>query len=162
SLVPLGPTEVPGSKGERLTKSGDPFQIVAREFLAASAEAREHVADPDGTPMARIRVRFKAPGMPQEQDAFPSEESQWFVTEKKFHRTVREPMRAAPALITFSAVDRPELVEDFLKPPPSSGARGVARFRYADKSGRPSVFDWPLDGQEGKSVPLPKSDLTVT
>jgi hypothetical protein len=161
SLVPLGQTGAPGSAGDTITKPGDPFQITAKEYLTASAEAREHVPDPDGTPMARIRVRFKGPGMPQEQDAFPSEDSQWFVTEKKFRRTVREPMRAAPAVVTFAAVDRPDLVEDFLKPPAASGSKGVARFRYVDKSGRPRAFDWSLEGQEGKSVTLPESDLSV-
>jgi hypothetical protein len=151
-----------GAGGDVLTKSGDPFQIVAKEFLTASDEAKEHVDSPDGTPMARIRVRFKAPGMPEARDAFPSQDSQWFVTEKKFQRVVREPMRSAPALVTFSAVDRPELVEDFLKPPAAPGARGVARFRYPDKSGQTKSFDWSLNGQEGKSVALPESDLTVT
>ena len=70
-------------------------------------------------------------------------------------------MRGAPALITFSAVDRPELVEDFLEPPATPGKDGVARFRFPDQSGRTRVFDWALDGQQGKSVRLPESDLTV-
>jgi ResB-like family len=162
SLLPTERYESSSAPSETLTRSGDPFQVVAKEYLTASDRAREHVPGPDGTPMARIRVRFKAPGMPQEQDAFPSEDSQWFVTDKKFHRAVREPMRAAPALVTFSTVDRPELVDDFLKPPAASGPKGVARFRYADKAGQTKVFDWPLDGQDGKSVALPDSDLTVT
>ena len=42
------------------------------------------------------------------------------------------------------------------------GTKGVARFRYPDRSGKTRVFDWALDGQEGKSVALPESDLTVT
>jgi hypothetical protein len=151
-----------GAGSETLTGSGDPFRIVVKEYLTASAEAREHIAGPGGTPMARIQVRFKAPGMPEERDAFSSEDSQWFVTEKRFRRVVREPTRGAPALVTFSAVDRPELVEDFLTPPTGSGPRGVARFRYPDRSGRTHTFDWPLDGQEGKSVTLPESELTVT
>ncbi len=67
-----------------------------------------------------------------------------------------------PALLTFSAVDRPELVEDFLKSPAVPGTQGVARFRYADSSGKPRVFDWPLQGNKGKSVALPDSDLSVS
>ena len=63
--------------------------------------------------------------------------------------------------VAFSYVDRPELIEDFLKPPMSSGPRGVARFRYPDRPGKARVFDLPLEGQEGKSIPLPDSDLTV-
>ncbi len=162
SLLPTGRNGIADSPGETLTRSGDPFQIVAKEYLTASAPAKEHVESPDGTPIARIRVRFKAPGMPEERDAFPTEDSQWFVTEGKFFRAVREPMRAAPAVVTFSVVDRPELVEDFLKPPAAAGPKGTARFRYADKAGQIKVFDWPLDGQEGKSVALPDSDLKAT
>ena len=97
--------------------------------------------------------------MPQAQDAFRSEEDHWFATEKKFYRVVRS---QPPALLAFSYVDRPELVDDFLKPPADAGTKGVARFRYPDRSGTDRVFDWALDGQEGKSVTLPESDLTVT
>ena len=170
---PLGMFErvgsvLPGSSvnaTEMPLKSGDPFQpfrLVAKEYYTASAPATEHVEARDGTPMARIRLRFKAPGMPQEQDAFPTEESQWFVTESKFYRAVREPVRGAPALVTFSAVDRPELVEDFLRPPAAAGPKGVARFRYPDKDGKTKVHDWPLDGQAGRTIELPDSDLKVT
>ena len=67
-----------------------------------------------------------------------------------------------PAMLAFSYVDRPELVDDFLKPPADPGTKGVARFRYPDRSGKTRVFDWALDGQEGKSIALPDSDLAVT
>jgi hypothetical protein len=145
---------------EVLSQPGDPFRFVVLEHIPASAPAREHVADPAGAPMARIRLRFKGPGMPQEREAFPSEDDQWFATDRdrKFYRVVRS---GAPALVTFSAVDRPELVEDFLKPP-GGGKDGVARFRYGDRSGRMHVHDWPLDEKAGKSMVLPESDLTVT
>ena len=109
--------------------------------------------------MVRIGLQFKGPGMPEAQDAFRSEEDHWFATEKKFYRVVRS---QPPALITFSSVDRPELVDDFLKPPRRRSQRGFARFRYPDRSGEDRVFDWALDGQQGKSVALPESDLTVT
>ena len=66
-----------------------------------------------------------------------------------------------PALLTFSYVDRPELVEDFLKPPAGGAKGGTARFRYRDRSGASRTFDWVLEGQEGKSIVLPESDLTV-
>jgi hypothetical protein len=71
-------------------------------------------------------------------------------------------MRGAPALVSFSDVDRPELVDDFLKPAMSTSKQGIARFRYADRSGRMRIFDWALAGQAGRSVVLPESDLTVT
>ena len=159
SLVTLG-LAGGGKTEELLTKPGDAFQLVVKEHLPASAPAREHITDPTGSPMARIRLLFKPPGMSEEQDAFPSEDDQWFTTEKKFYRAARAPMRGAPALVTFAAVDRPELVEDFLKPP-TSGKSGVARFRYPDKAGHTRVFDWALEGQQGKSVPLPESNLKV-
>lgn len=147
---------------EVLTRSDDPFRIVAKEFLAASIPATEHVESPSGTPMARIRVLFKAPGMPEARDAFPTDESQWFLTDSRFFKAVREPMRAAPAVVSFSAVDHPDLVKDFLEPPAGNGPRGVARFRYEDSAGKPRVYDWPLDGEVGKTTTLPGSDLAVT
>ena len=110
-----------------------------------------------------IRVRFKAPGMPEERDAFPTEDSQWFVTEKKFYRAVREPMRGAPAVVTFSAVDRPGAGRGLPQAPGRHGRQGrrAVPLRRQGRD-RPRSFDWPLDGQEGKSVALPDSDLTVT
>ena len=135
----------PSSSAEEvLSKPGDPFRFVVKEHLPASAPAVAHVADPDGAPMVRLGLQFKGPGMPQAQDAFRSEEDHWFATEKKFYRVVRS---QPPALMAFSYVDRPELVDDFLKPPPDAGAKGVARFRYQDRSGKTRVFDWALDGQ---------------
>src|SRR5262245_35106322 len=91
-LVSMGTLGLAGSfqaPEEVLSQPGDPFRFVVKEHLPASAPAREHVADPEGSPMARIRLRVQAPAMPQEQDAFPAEDHQWFVTEKKFHRVVR-------------------------------------------------------------------------
>ena len=145
--------------GEVLSKPGDPFQFVVKEHLPASAPAVDHVADPDGSPMVRIGLQFKGPGMPKAQEAFRSEEDHWFGTERKFYRVVRS---QPPAVLAFSYVDRPELVDDFLKPPSNLGTKGVARFRYRDDTRKERVFDWALDDQQGKSVSLPESDLTVT
>lgn len=162
NLVTFGLAGSWGSSQEELTQSGSPFRLVVKRYLAASEKAREHIADPNGTPMARMRLRFKGPGMPREQDALPDEDSQWFVTDRKFYRAVREPMRGAPALITFSVVDRPELVDDFLGCPAVPGTQGVARFRYNDRSGKARVFDLAIAENRGKSVALPESDLTVS
>ena len=109
--------------------------------------------------MAKLQLQFKAPGMPQARDAFADESDQWFKLERRFYRVART--EGMPALVSFAYVDRPELVEDFLKPPMVPGPRGVARFRYADKTGKARVFDQPLEGQEGKTFTLPDSDLTV-
>jgi len=108
--------------------------------------------------MARIQLQVKAPGMPQAREALASEDDQWFKVDRRFYRVARN---VDPALLAFSYVDRPELVDDFLKPPVNAGSHGVARFRYRDKSGRVGVHDLPLEGQEGKTITLPDSDLTV-
>ena len=97
--------------------------------------------------------------MPQAREALASEDDQWFKVDQRFYRDARN---VNPALLAFSYVDRPELVEDFLRPPSSAGPHGVARFRYQQKSGKPGVFDLKLEGQEGKTVNLPDSDLAVT
>lgn len=151
------PAATPG--GEVLSQPGDPFKLVVKEHLPASAPAVVHQADPNGDPMAKIQLQFKAPGMPQARDAFADESDQWFRLERRFYRTART--EGMPALVSFAYVDRPELVEDFLKPPMGGGRRGVARFRYADKAGKARVFDQPLEGMDGKTFALPESDLTV-
>jgi len=159
SLISLGSIGPSRSDGELLSEPGDPFRFVVKEHLPAAVPAWAHVADPDGSPMIRLGLQFKGPRMPKAQDAFESEEDHWFVTEKRFYRVARS---QPPALLTFAHVDRDELVDDFLKPAVSTEAGGVARFRYQDRSGRSRIYDWALGGQQGKSVVLPESDLTVT
>jgi hypothetical protein len=143
-----------------LTTPDDPFRFVVKEFLPASAPVVAHEANSGGVPMARMELQFKGPAMPRAQDAFRSEEDHWFATDKdkKFYRVVRS---QPPAIITFGYVDRAELVEDFLKPPPGGAKGGTARIRYRDRSGAGRTFDWILDGQEGKAITLPDSDLNV-
>jgi ResB-like family len=142
-----------------LTTPGDPFRFVVKEFLPAATLAYAHEADPDGAPMVRLGLEFKGPAMPQAQDAFRSEDEHWFGTEKKFYRVVRS---QPPAVITFAYVDQPTLVDDFLKPASGGAAGHAARFRYRDRSGASRTFDWTIEGQEGKSIVLPESDLSVT
>ena len=123
-----------------MSQPGDPFRFVVKEHLPASVPAVAHVADPDGAPMVRIGLQFKGPGMPQAQDAFRSEDDHWFATETKFYRVVRS---QPPALLAFSYVDRPELVDDFLKPPADREPRGsrgsaitIGRARPGSSTGR--------------------------
>jgi hypothetical protein len=160
SLVSLGTLGSSQSDGEVLSQPGDPFRFVVKEHLPASTGAVAHVADESGSPMIRLDLRLKGPNMPKAQDAFQSEEDHWFVTERKFYRVARSLPPAA--LLTFAYVDRPELVDDFLKPVEAKESGGVARFRYQDRSGQSRTYDWVLSGQTGKSVVLPDSDLTVT
>lgn len=141
-----------------LTRPRDAFQFVVKSHIPASAPAVLHVADPNGMPMAKVRPRFKAPGMPQARDVFPEDAERWFSADNRLYKVVKS---EGPAQFAFLYVDRPEFVEDFLSPPPDAGSLGVARFRYNDRGGKARTLDWPLDGQAGKSVALPDSDLTV-
>ncbi len=61
SLVSLGNLGAWSTAQEPLSKPGDPFQFVVKEHLPASVPAVAHVADPDGAPMARLGLQFKAP-----------------------------------------------------------------------------------------------------
>jgi hypothetical protein len=159
AVATFGLLSPPPDGEENLSRPGMPFQFVVKDHLPASMPGFAHVADPSGSPMIRLGLQIKAPGMAKAQDAFRSEEDHWFTTERKFYRIVRGQL---PALMAFSYVDRPELVDDFLKPPSGGGAKGVARFRYQDRAGKSRAYDWALEGQQGKSVTLPESDLTVT
>jgi hypothetical protein len=142
---------------EVLTREKDPFQFVVKSHIPASIPAVQHVADPSGAPMAKIRPLMKAPGMPQARDVFDADE-RWFESDQRIYKVVRN---QGPAQFVFLYVDRPDLVDDFLNPPLDGGNDGVARFRYSDKAGKPRVYDWKLDGEAGKTVALPDSDLSV-
>ena len=159
SSLTAGRLPTPSRSGEILSQPDDPFRLIVQKYLPAAAPAIHRHADPAGEPMARIQLEFKGPGMPQGRPAFTTLDEQWFELDRRFYRVARGD---APALVAFSYVDRPELVEDFLKPPLDSSPHGVARFRYAGKSGQVLVHDLALEGQEGKTVGLPGSDLKVT
>jgi hypothetical protein len=162
--VTFGAFDEGTDKGEVLTESGDPFQLTVKNHLPASAFAVALEADPNGTPMALIRVKAKPPAMPTPIDVFQGE-GRLFETDKRMYRVSKSrgsgEMGFMPATISFLYVDRPELVEDFLNPPKDPGHDGVARIRYRDKAGKDRVYDWKLDGQDDRTVELPDSDLTV-
>jgi hypothetical protein len=61
SRLPFGGNRSPDVPGETLTRSGEPFRVVAKEYLTASAPAREHVGEADGMPMARSFVPIELP-----------------------------------------------------------------------------------------------------
>ncbi len=145
------PTEV-------LTRPKDPFRFVVKSHIPASIAGVEHVADRSGVPMIKIRPKFKAPGMPQARDVFADDAERWFLADKRLSKVVRS---EGPAQFAFYYVDRPELVEEFLNPPADAGSEGVAQIHYKDKDGKPRTYNWPLDGQSGKTVTLPESELTV-
>jgi hypothetical protein len=140
------------------TTPDDPFRLVIKQYMPASMPAVVHIPDPRGGPMAKIRPRFKGPQMPHAQDVL-SESDRWFVPDRRFHRAAKT---EGPAQFAFLDVDRPELVSDFLHPPRDPGKQGVARIRYRDTAGQEQTFDWRLEGQSGKPLILPDSDLTIT
>lgn len=152
--------------GEILSLPGDPFVFKVKSHLPASVWATIHVPDPAGIPMVKIHPRTKAPRMPQAMDVFETDEECWFAPRserdtlafQRFHRIAKT---QGPAQFAFLYVNRPEMVEDFLNPPKGAGAEGVARIRYADRAGKARTFDWNLTGQQGKSMTLPDSDVSV-
>lgn len=143
---------------DEITLPKDPFTLLIKSHIPASVAAVKHEADPKGAPMAKIRPKFKAPGMPQARDLFSDEHERWFIADSRIYKVVKS---EGPAQFAFLYLDKPELIEEFLNPPADSGAEGVARFRYVDQSGKAKRFDWRLDGQSGKTVALPDSDLSV-
>ena len=145
-----------GLDASRATRSGSWSRSTCRRRSRRCA----HVADPAGAPMVRMGLQFKGPGMPQAQDAFRSEEDHWFATEREVLPGRPQPAAGACWHFPMSTVPSWSTTSSSRRPIP--GPRGVARFRYPDRSGKTRVFDWALDGQEGKSVGLPESDLTVT
>ncbi|MDR3618899.1 MAG: cytochrome c biogenesis protein ResB [Paludisphaera borealis] len=152
-LPSAGPAE------DVLSKSGDPFRFAVKQYLPSSTPATLRVADPAGQPMARVQLQFKAPGMPEPRLATPIEDEQWFKLDRRFYRAAKSD--GMPALLTFAYVDKPGLLEDFLKPPLEKSAAGVARFRYADKNGKEQVYDFAVDQPVGTALTLPESDLNV-
>jgi hypothetical protein len=145
------------SPSDVLTRPGDPFTFVVKSNIPASVPAVKHVADPSGSPMAKIRLKIKPPNAPALTDVL-DDHDRWFVADNRLHKVVKG---LGPAQIAFMYVDKPELIEEFRNPPADAGEEGVARFRYTDQGGKPRRYDWPLDGQAGKTVTLPDSDLSV-
>ncbi|AMV38545.1 cytochrome c biogenesis protein ResB [Planctomyces sp. SH-PL62] len=143
-----------------LSKAGDPFKFVVKQYLPAATPDTVRRSDPSGQPMARLLLRFKAPGMPDARLANAEDAAQWFQLDRRFYRTARSD--GMPALVSFSYVDRPEYVEDFLKPPLAESAVGVARIRYRDKDGKERSHDFKLETPADQPVPLPDSDLIVS
>ncbi|GAC1466125.1 MAG: hypothetical protein NVSMB9_06380 [Isosphaeraceae bacterium] len=143
---------------EVLTRPNDAFQFVVKSHIPASVPALLRQPDPAGVPMLKLRPSFKAPGMPEERELFVDDQERWFSTDKRLYKSVKS---EGPAQFAFLVVDRPELVEEFLNPPPEAGNDGVARFRYKDSTGKTRSYDWALDGQAGKSFTLPESDFQV-
>lgn len=155
------------AEGEVLSSPGDPFVLKVKTHYPAAIYAYKHEADPNGIPMLKLRPKTKPPQMREAMDAIPDEQERWFApigeTEvKAFAKFYRLAKNVGPAQFAFLYVDRPEKVADFLELPQKAGPEGVARFRYPDRDGKTRVYDWPLAGQEKKSVTLPDSDLSVT
>jgi hypothetical protein len=157
-VVSLGLLGTSNGEEELLANTpDDPFKLVVKSYLPASMPAVSHVPDSTGGPMAKIRPQFKGPGMPQKLDILEGEQ-RWFVPDRRFYRAART---QRPAQFAFMYVDRPELVEHFLNPPKDAGKEGVARIHYQDKAGKDRDFEWRLEGQAGKPLVLPESDLTI-
>ncbi len=156
--VTLGVFDRDRDAGERLTTGREPFQLTIKEFLPASLATTICEPGEGGVPMLQIRPKITPPGAFAAVDVFPDPSQRRLEINPKFQRFVR---RAGPALFAFCYADRGDILDDFLNPPADAGADGVAIFHYVDKAGKPRRFDWKLEGQEGKTVSPPESDLAI-
>jgi len=156
-----GTFDWPSGKYEVVSSDKDPFKLAVKHFYAASRPKVIFVADPQGSPMAKIRPRFKPPGATEFMDALKSEESQWFIPPTRgVQRTIRD-LTTAQFIFTYS--ESHDVFDDFLNPPADPGPQGVARLRYTDNAGKERTYDVRIDdAQPGKPFLLPDSDLTVS
>ena len=119
-----------------------------------------HVADPQGRPDGQDPPAVQGPRMPQAAGRLRGPAT---AGSSPISGSIASSRAEGPAQFAFLYVDRPELVEDFLNPPKDAGeptgSRGSA---IATRPARPGRTTGVLDGQAGKSVTLPDSDLTVT
>jgi len=165
--VPFRPGVFPWGPGrsEVVSREGDPFKLVVKDFLPASSLEYVHEAAEGGVPMARLTVMAQPPGSPRPFDIFandpkdPYGRRRWFLAENEFGRVGRD---VGPARIVFQYAESPDLLDDFLHPPKDAAHAKLARLHYRDSEGKERVYEWPVAGQEGKSVLLPGSDLTAT
>jgi hypothetical protein len=151
----------PAGKYEVVSNPNDPFKLAVKRFYVASIPKTIFVADPDGSPMAKIRPRVKPPRSTEFMDAIPSEDDRWFApTGRGLQRIVKD-LRTAQFI--FSYAESHDVFDDFLDPPADPGPSGVARLRYTDRAGKGRMLDVRIeDAQPGKPFPLPDSDLTVS
>lgn len=158
-----GPFDWEAGKYRVISKPKDPFKVAVRGYYPSARPSHvEHVACEGGAPMLQIRPRAKPPRAPEFVDAFPDPHDRWFsfAHGTQGYRITRQ---AGGAKFAFLYVDRPELIADFLDPPRDLGTLGVARFHYADRSGRPRHFDVKIDdARPGVPIALPDADLTAT
>jgi hypothetical protein len=151
----------PKGKHELISKPKDPFQVEIVNYYEASAPEIVHVPAKRGMPMVRLSGRAKPPRLDTFMDLFPDAEESWLTIPEATvgYRAFR---RAGGAKFAFMYVDRPELLDDFLRPPKNPGILGVVRIRYDDSTGKPRMHEVRLDDlSPSKPFPLPDSDLTI-
>ena len=138
---------------------GDPFRLVVKSTCRPRSRRSRHVADPAGEPMARIPAPVQgARDARRRRTIFDRRTTSGSRPIRKV--LPRRPERT-PAQFAFPYVDRPELVDDFLNPPPNAGRTAWPGSIIATDGGRRAIYDWHLEGQAGKPITLPDSDLTV-
>jgi hypothetical protein len=153
---------------EVLSSPGDPFKLAIKASYPASTPYH-YICEPsdgkNGLPMIKARLFVKAPGMPEARDVLAANNAgmlahdpHWIIARNRIGHAA---VALGPARLTFQFVDSEEKVEEFLNPPQPAGPAGAVRMTYQDKAGRTRHYDWALDGQAGKSVALPESDLSV-
>jgi hypothetical protein len=157
-----GTFDWPAGQFQVISQAKDPFKVAVKAFYTAGVGKHVHVAGPDGSPMLRIRPRMKPPGGKAMMDVFQEDEERWLAIPARTmgYRTSR---KAGPAKFAFLYVDKPELIDDFLNPPKNPGVLGIARLRYADKTGKIRTYEMRIDdAKPDVPIVLPDSDLTVS
>jgi hypothetical protein len=155
-----GSFDWPAGKYQVISTDREPFKLALKAFYVASIPGKAFVADPNGGPMLKLRPRVIPPGQKLPVDVFKDEDERWFALGQDLPRLIKD---AGPAQFIFSAVNQAEILDDFLNPPADPGVEGVARFHYADQSGKPRVFDVRVDdAMDRHPILIPDSDLTVT
>ena len=146
-----------------LTLPSDPFKLVVKDYLPASAPPRlAPVAGSGGVPMIKAALLVKPPNAPNEIDALDDggqDHERWLIASNP--RVRRDSRDVMAALLAFQYLDTPDKVEDFLALPKDPLKDEVARIHYKDRSGKDRVFEWAVDGKEKTEV-LPDSDISVT
>jgi hypothetical protein len=166
-VLPFRPGAFAWSRGrsEVLSDSRDPFKLVVKKFLPASAPKYLHEAAEGGAPMIRFGLSIQPPNMLRPMDPFEkdfTDDLRWFSAGNRFRRQVKD---LGGVRLVFQHITKEGegwKVDDFLHPPKDATTE-VARIHYRDNSGKDRVYEWVVEEKgEGETRALPESDLSAT
>ena len=118
---------------------------------------------PQGRADGPAPAQVQGAGHAEAQDVFEGED-RWFMADKRLYHVSQiaaesaDARRSSPSC-SWTGPSWSTTSSSRPRTPARTGSRGSATATRRARSGR---YDWPLDGQAGKPVALPDSDLTVT